>query len=338
MGEVLTSSEIEQLLKAISSTPDNSKERPTPKNRKIRIYDFKRPDKLRTKDIRNIAIVMESFAKSFAEKFNETKRFNDNISVHLCSVDQLTLEELYRSLPSPSVLETAKIYDKLAILEIDPNLALKAVGHGNEPNRFLTDEERKGIEGAIMLPTFELLAEEFTNADAFFNENKNNISFESIKQLKFHNNDFTPSWSNGNMCCNCTFEVRVGKKRSYEETLKDVEGHKESETIEGTINITFIAELAKELSDKMEGIEKEENEKERIDENILKNTKVPVEVFLGSTNTPLKDILSYKPGTIIELDTLAGEAVEIRANGATVAHGEVVVLEEKYGVRIIDMV
>ena len=53
---------------------------------------------------------------------------------------------------------------------------------------------------------------------------------------------------------------------------------------------------------------------------------------------PLKDILSYKPGTIIELDTLAGEAVEIRANGATVAHGEVVVLEEKYGVRIIDMV
>ena len=235
-------------------------------------------------------------------------------------------------------METAKIYDKLAILEIDPNLALKAVGHSNEPNRFLTDEERKGIEGAIMLPTFELLAEEFTNADAFFNENKNNISLESIKQLKFHNNDFTPPWSNGNMCCNCTFEVRVGKKRSYEETLKDVEGHKEPEVIEGTINITFIAELAKELSDKMEGIEKEENEKERIDENSLKNTKVPVEVFLGSTNTPLKDILSYKPGTIIELDTLAGEAVEIRANGATVAHGEVVVLEEKYGVRIIDMV
>ena len=154
---------------------------------------------------------MESFAKSFAERFNETKRFNDNISVHLCSVEQLTLEELYRSLPSPSVLETAKIYDKLAILEIDPNLALKAVGHGNEPNRFLTDEERKGIEGAIMLPTFELLAEEFTNADAFFNENKNNISLESIKQLKFHNNDFTPSWSIGNMCCNCTFEVDVGK-------------------------------------------------------------------------------------------------------------------------------
>lgn len=338
MGEVLTSSEIEQLLGAINSTPDNSKERPTPKNRRIRIYDFKRPDKLRTKDIRNIAIVMESFAKSFAERFNETRRFNDNVSIHLCSVDQLTLEEFYRSLPSPSVLETAKIYDKLAILEIDPNLALKAVGHGNEPNRFLTDEERKGIEGAIMLPTFELLAEEFTNADAFFNENKNNISLESIKQLKFHNNDFTPSWSNGNMCCNCTFEVRIGKKRSYEETLKDVEAHKEPEVIEGNINITFIAELAKELSDKMEGIEKEENEKERIDENILKNTKVPVEVFLGSTNTPLKDILSYKPGTIIELDTLAGEAVEVRANGATVAHGEVVVLEEKYGVRIIDMV
>lgn len=333
--EVLSSSEIEQLLKAIS---DYSEERPTPKERKVRIYDFKRPDKLRTKDVRNIAVVMDSFAKSFAERFNETRRFNDNISVHLCSVEQITLEGFYRSLPSPNVLETAKIYDKLAILEIDPNLILKAVGHDNEPNYFLTEEERKGIEEDIMIPMFELLAEEFTNADAFFNENKNNISLESIKQLKFHNNDFTPSWSNGNMCCNCTFEVRIGKKRSYEETLKDVKDNKEPEVVEGFINITFIAELAKELSDKMEGIEKEENKKEKIDENILKDTKVPVEVFLGSTKIPLKDILSYKPGSIIELDTLAGEAVEIRANGATVAHGEVVVLEEKYGVRIIDMV
>lgn len=333
--EVLSSSEVEQLLKAIS---DYSEERPTPKKRRVKIYDFKRPDKLRTKDVRNIAVVMDSFAKRFAERFNETRRFNDNISVHLCSVDQLTLEEFYRSLPSPNVLETAKIYDKLAILEIDPNLILKAVGHDNEPNHFLTEEERKVIEEDIMIPMFELLAEEFTNADASFNENKNNISLESIKQLKFHNNDFTPSWSNGNMCCNCTFEVRIGKNRSYEETLKDVKDHKEPEFVEGFINITFIAELAKELSDKMEGIEKEENKKERIDENILKNTKVPVEVFLGSTKMPLKDILSYKPGSIIELDTLAGEAVEIRANGATVAHGEVVVLEEKYGVRIIDMV
>ena len=339
MNEVLSQDEIDQLLQAISSgEPEAEDYTPVNDTRKIKIYDFKRPDKFSKEQIRTVSIMHETFARLTTTSLSAQLR--SMVHVHVASVDQLTYEEFIRSIPTPTTLAVINM-DPLkgnAILEIDPNLALKAVGHSNEPNRFLTDEERRGIEGAIMLPTFELLAEEFTNADAFFNENKNNISLESIKQLKFHNNDFTPSWSNGNMCCNCTFEVHVGKKRSYEETLKDVEGHKEPEAIEGTINITFIAELAKELSDKMEGIEKEENEKERIDENILKNTKVPVEVFLGSTNTPLKDILSYKPGTIIELDTLAGEAVEIRANGATVAHGEVVVLEEKYGVRIIDMV
>ena len=87
----------------------------------------------------------------------------------------------------------------------------------------------------------------------------------------------------------------------------------------------------------MEGNEKDIETKNKIDENLVKNTRVPVEVVLGATNDSLKDILDYKPGKVIELDKLAGEPVEIRANGAVIGSGEVVVLDEKYGVRITEL-
>ena len=87
----------------------------------------------------------------------------------------------------------------------------------------------------------------------------------------------------------------------------------------------------------MSGKEKELEVKEKIDENLVKNTKVPVEVVLGSTKESLRDILDYKPGKIIELDKLAGEPCEIRANGAVVGTGEVVVVGEKFGVRIVEL-
>ena len=110
MGEVLTSKEVDALLAAISSSnvPDNSVE-PKKVKKYIKIYDFKRPDKLNINDMRNIANVMEYFAKSFANTLNESKACDKKVSIHLASVDQLTLEEFFRSIPSPYIVETFKI-------------------------------------------------------------------------------------------------------------------------------------------------------------------------------------------------------------------------------------
>lgn len=127
------------------------------------------------------------------------------------------------------------------------------------------------------------------------------------------------------------------KRIYFKNGLSVKKGETEKDYVEGFFNITFVCDLAKELSEKMSGKEKELDVKEKIDENLVKNTKVPVEVVLGSTKESLKDILDYKPGKIIELDKLAGEPVEIRANGAVVGTGEVVVVNEKFGVRIVDL-
>jgi flagellar motor switch protein FliN len=61
---------------------------------------------------------------------------------------------------------------------------------------------------------------------------------------------------------------------------------------------------------------------------------IPLEVVLGSTKHTVEKLSGIGEGTIIELDTLAGEPVEVRAGGETIAWGEVVVIDENFGVRV----
>ncbi len=74
-------------------------------------------------------------------------------------------------------------------------------------------------------------------------------------------------------------------------------------------------------------------------ENIDLIMDVPLEVTveLGRTNKSIKEILDFSPGTIIELDKLAGEPVDVLVNGKFVAKGEVVVIEESFGIRLTEI-
>jgi flagellar motor switch protein FliN/FliY len=75
-------------------------------------------------------------------------------------------------------------------------------------------------------------------------------------------------------------------------------------------------------------------------ENIGLITDVPLEVTveLGRTAKAISDILDFAPGTIIELEKVAGEPVDVLVNGKFVAKGEVVVIEESFGVRVTEIV
>lgn len=74
-------------------------------------------------------------------------------------------------------------------------------------------------------------------------------------------------------------------------------------------------------------------------ENIDLIMDVPLEVTveLGRCNKSIKEILDFSPGTIIELNKLAGEPVDVLVNGKFVAKGEVVVIEENFGIRITEI-
>jgi flagellar motor switch protein FliN/FliY len=77
-------------------------------------------------------------------------------------------------------------------------------------------------------------------------------------------------------------------------------------------------------------------EKESIE--LIMDVPLEITVELGRTKKLIRDILEFSPGTILELDKLAGEPVDILVNGKYIAKGEVVVIDESFGVRITDIV
>ena len=75
-------------------------------------------------------------------------------------------------------------------------------------------------------------------------------------------------------------------------------------------------------------------------ENIGLIMDVPLEVTveLGRTKKSISEILDFAPGTIIELDKIAGEPIDVLVNGKFVARGEVVVIEESFGIRVTEII
>jgi flagellar motor switch protein FliN/FliY len=74
------------------------------------------------------------------------------------------------------------------------------------------------------------------------------------------------------------------------------------------------------------------------DINRVRDIPLTVNVELGRTRKEISDILDFGLGTIVVLDKLAGDPVEVFANGKLIARGEVVVIDENYGVRITEIV
>ncbi len=72
--------------------------------------------------------------------------------------------------------------------------------------------------------------------------------------------------------------------------------------------------------------------------DLIKDVPLEVTVELGRTHKSINDILDFSPGTIIELDKIAGEPIDVLVNGKNVAKGEVVVIDESFGVRVTEII
>lgn len=72
--------------------------------------------------------------------------------------------------------------------------------------------------------------------------------------------------------------------------------------------------------------------------NVLLDVSLEVSVELGRTQKKIKEILEFGPGSVVELDRLVGEPVDVLVNGKFIAKGEVVVIDENFGIRITDII
>ena len=76
----------------------------------------------------------------------------------------------------------------------------------------------------------------------------------------------------------------------------------------------------------------------RDDIDLVLDIPVQLTVELGRTRIPIKHILQLAQGSVIELDALAGEPMDVLVNGFLIAQGEVVVVNDKFGIRLTDIV
>lgn len=72
--------------------------------------------------------------------------------------------------------------------------------------------------------------------------------------------------------------------------------------------------------------------------NLLMDIPIQLSVVLGRTRKTIGEVLTLEPGAIVELDKLAGEPVEVLANGKLILKGEVVVIDESFGIRVTELV
>ena len=96
--------------------------------------------------------------------------------------------------------------------------------------------------------------------------------------------------------------------------------------------------VAKNLDiSKLETLERPQKIKSSKTYNLLLDVDLELSAILGETNIPLKKVLDITKGSIIELDNKTIEPIKLLANGSEVARGEVVIIEDNFGLRITDI-
>lgn len=74
------------------------------------------------------------------------------------------------------------------------------------------------------------------------------------------------------------------------------------------------------------------------DIDVILDIPVTISMQVGSTSINIRNLLQLNQGSVIELDRLAGEPLDVLVNGTLIAHGEVVVVNEKFGIRMTDVI
>jgi len=106
------------------------------------------------------------------------------------------------------------------------------------------------------------------------------------------------------------------------------------------------AEAKAKGSEQAEAVELEElteddvaitgEEKRRLD--TILDIPVTISMEVGRSNISIRNLLQLNQGSVVELDRVAGEALDVLVNGTLIAHGEVVVVNDKFGIRLTDVI
>lgn len=299
-SNVLDQGQIDELLKAIEAGEDDfSSVRDC---RKIKIYDFKRPDKFSKYELRDISCISENIARAL-KKFI-TSEYDIAVNVHVMSVDQLTCEEFVRSMITPAPCCSFEWLEGCGLFEMDPAvfylcfLGATLVKKNRDPNGL----EKQIFEQFLYTPIMKTVFSEFGKAAQ--KELPEMINHKYDPNIQFSLNVLSPTEMGVSIC----FSVKVGKN-------------------EGTMNFFFNADCIKSLRNTAFF-----SDNVNINYVPLVPRKPNTIVEIGRLR--LEDNTPFKEKMIFETDNLAGNPLNIYKDGKYVGSGEAVVIDNNSAVRI----
>ncbi|WP_042223763.1 flagellar motor switch protein FliM [Oceanobacillus manasiensis] len=299
VDEVLSQNEIDALLSAITSGEMDAEElKKEEKEKKVRIYDFKRALRFSKDQIRSISRIHENYARMLTTFFSAQLRTYVNINV--ASVDQIPYEEFIRSVPKMTVLNTYSVapLDGRIVMEINPNIAYALLdrilgGKGYSANKV---DNLTEIETILMSQTFEKAIVNLQEA------------WSSIVEIDPVMEEFE---------VNPQFLQMV----SPNETVVVVSLNTAIGDTSGLINICIPHIVLEPIISKLSvHYWMQTSTKERDDEAYsklstnLETAKVEAKTLLGTTNINIEQFLNLKPNDVIGLDQTIEDPLILEVN------------------------
>ncbi|NLJ72455.1 MAG: flagellar motor switch protein FliM [Syntrophomonadaceae bacterium] len=323
MSDILSQNEIDQLLSALTSgsvDADELKEEETKK--KVRVYDFRRPNKFSKDQIHTLRVIYENYARALGTYLSAQLRLS--IQVEVLSVEQTTYEEFVRSIPNPTILNVFSLYplEGNAILEINPNLGFAMLdrllgGLGNVPEKIrpLTEIEQTVVErvGQRML---DYMQEPWGSI----------IEIEPSLERVETNPQFTQVVSPSEIMIIISLETKMGNLISM-------------------MNMCIPFIVLEPIVDKLSvHFYYASSSSQALPENVdairyrLDNTYVPVKILLGRTVITVKDLLGLSVGDVIPLNKNINEELEVIIGQRTKFLGKPGTFGNKYSVQVSQII
>lgn len=313
MGDVLSQAEIDALLSALSEGQVDAEEiKTTTVQKKIRVYDFKRPNKFSKDQIHSLENIHENYCRALTTYL--AGHLHTVVESRVHSIEQITYDEFIRSLPNPTILGLFSLdpLEGTVLLEMTPALAFAIIdrllggqGNGAEKNRDLTEIERT-IIGHRVAQMVDLIEESWAEV---YELKPSYISLESNPQ-------FTQIVAPNEMVVLVTLEIAVGE-------------------MVGMINICLPYLVLEPILDKLSTFFLFSTQaKTRSPQQVqairrkIEWAKVDMTSLLGQTEISVQDLLELGPGDVIPLMQNVNEPLSIyvgnfkKFRGIPGLHGE----------------
>lgn len=298
MDEVLSQNEIDALLSAISSGEMDADElKKEEKEKRVRVYDFKRALRFSKDQIRSISRLHENYARLLTTFFTAQLRSFVNITV--TSVDQVPYEEFIRSVPKKTILNIYSLHplDGNLIMEVNPNIAYALLEHllGGKGSEVTKTDTLTEIEKILFMQLFEKAEDALKNA------------WSSVADIQPELEEFEE---------NPQFMQLVAPN----ETVVVVSLTAKIGETSGMINICMPHVILEPIIPKLSAhywMQTKNHKDEQTQQKMtkyIKQTDVDVKAILGETAVTINEFLKFQQGDVIALDQSINSPLILEVN------------------------